>query len=83
MARALTASEEVAGPPEWLSPEQAEYLVELMAGTTVADLADLYHLSERTMHRRLSGVYKLMCVTGRSEAIAQASRWDLGRRLAK
>lgn len=64
-------------PRPEIDEDEAEWLVALAAGTTVARLADDTGYSERAMFRRLHDLYERLGVTNRAEAIVAAERIGL------
>lgn len=62
---------------EWVTPEQAAWLVALADGVTVADLADRIGWSERETFRMLGDLYRHLGVANRTEAIIWAARHGL------
>jgi DNA-binding NarL/FixJ family response regulator len=63
--------------PEWITPEETEWLQLLARGMTVHDLADKTGYSERAMFRFLAGLYGKMGVSNRTEAVLLASQRGL------
>lgn len=76
VARELVGDRVVGKPPSGISHQEVKWLVDLAHGVTVHDLAAHSCLSERSMHRRLRGLYSWLGVETRSEAIALASGWE-------
>ena len=62
---------------DWVTPEQAEWLVALADGVTVAELAERIGWSERETFRMLGDLYRHLGVANRTEAIIWATRHGL------
>lgn len=77
VARAIAAGEPPGPDPDWISPQEVEWLRMLAAGVTIQELAAKAGYSERAFYRVLHGLYGRMRVASRTEAILQASRWGL------
>jgi DNA-binding NarL/FixJ family response regulator len=73
VGRALAAGAVGLVDPEWITPEETEWLQLLARGMTVHDLADKTGYSERAMFRFLAGLYGKMGVLNRTEAVLLAS----------
>ena len=74
VVRALAAGQEPTenGPKESPSSREIEWLRQLAAGATVAQLAQQAGYSERAMFRLLNGLYRRMEVGNRLEALIRA-----------
>jgi DNA-binding NarL/FixJ family response regulator len=72
VVRALTPGREPPDADEAPSPREIEWLRQLAAGATVAQLARMAGYSERAMFRLLSALYRRMEVSGRLEALILA-----------
>jgi len=77
VARAIAMGEPLNPDPDWVSPQEVEWLRMLAAGVTIQELAAKAGYSERAFYRVLHGLYGRMRVASRTEAILQASRWGL------
>lgn len=77
VARTIAISGPPLYDPDWVTPEELEWLKLLAQGATVQQLADKAGYSERALYRVLHGLYGRMRVSNRTEAILQASRWGL------
>jgi DNA-binding NarL/FixJ family response regulator len=77
VGRALAAGAVGLVDPEWITPEETEWLQLLSTGMTVHDLADKTGYSERAMFRFLAGLYGKMGVSNRTEAVLLASQRSL------
>jgi DNA-binding NarL/FixJ family response regulator len=77
VARAIAAGEPPNAEPDWISPQEVEWIRMLAAGVTIQELAAKAGYSERAFYRVLHGLYRRMHVGSRTEAILQASRWGL------
>jgi DNA-binding NarL/FixJ family response regulator len=75
----LMAATASTGPPHdvTLADQEIDALRRLSEGATVVDLARDLSVSEREMHRMLSGLYHRMGVHSRAEAIVLGTRWGL------
>jgi DNA-binding NarL/FixJ family response regulator len=72
VVRALTPGREPPDADQTPSPREIEWLRQLAAGATVAQLARMAGYSERAMFRLLSALYRRMEVSGRLEALILA-----------
>jgi DNA-binding NarL/FixJ family response regulator len=63
--------------PETFTPQELEWLRQLVAGATTTAMAARSRLSSRTLYRRLADLYQRLGVQNRAGAIATATRWDL------
>jgi DNA-binding NarL/FixJ family response regulator len=77
IARAIAIGEPCGQDPDWVTPQEIEWLRMLAAGVTIQELAEKAGYSERAFYRVLHGLYGRMRVASRTEAILQASRWGL------
>ena len=77
VAQGIAVSCRPAYDPEWITPEEVEWLRLLAKGMTIQQLAEKAGFSERALYRVLHGLYGRMRVSNRTEAILQAGRWGL------
>ena len=77
VARAIAVGKPSGQDPDWVTPQETEWLRMLAAGATIQELAGKAGYSERAFYRVLHGLYGRMRVASRTEAILQASRWGL------
>jgi len=77
VARAIAIGGAPLYDPEWVTPEEVDWLRLLARGVSVQQLAQKVGYSERALYRLLHGLYGRMRVANRTEAILQASRWGL------
>lgn len=71
MARRIPATPDA---DAWVSEDEANWLIALAQGATVASLADRIGYSERETYRTLGDLYARLGVTNRTEAIIWATR---------
>lgn len=64
-------------PPTNLNQAELDLLKAVAAGQTIVDLAKARYFSERTVRRRLQGVYLKLGVNNRAEAMAAAIRMGI------
>lgn len=76
VGRALAAGAVGLTDPEWITPEETEWL-QLLGGMTVHDLADKTEYSERAMFRFLAALYGKTGISNRTEAVLLASQRGL------
>ena len=74
MARHLTGREKASSS---LDGSELEMLQKLSDGATVVALADSLFLAERTVRRKLQGIYLKLGVGGRAEALKRAAQLGL------
>ena len=71
MARRIPATPDANA---WVSEDEANWLIALAQGATVASLAERIGYSERETYRTLGDLYARLGVTNRTEAIIWATR---------
>jgi DNA-binding NarL/FixJ family response regulator len=77
VARALAAAERAERNEHGVTACELDWIRALVAGATVAGLADLAGYSERAMYRRLRDVYCRLGARNRSEALVAAAEAGL------
>lgn len=77
VAQAIAVTGRPLYDPEWITPEEVEWLRLLARGITIQQVAEKAGYSERALYRVLHGLYGRMRVANRTEAILQAGRWGL------
>jgi DNA-binding NarL/FixJ family response regulator len=63
--------------PDWVTPQEVEWLKFLAEGGTVAQLSNKAAYSERVMYRLLHALYGRLGVSSRTEALLELHRWGL------
>lgn len=74
VARSLAATAQNRSVPTTLTDHEQALLAQLCDGARVADLADRFSYSERTIRRQLQNLYLKVQVTSRAQAISYAVR---------
>jgi DNA-binding NarL/FixJ family response regulator len=77
VARAMATGQPPKPDPDWVTPQEVEWLRLLATGITIQELAGKAGYSERAFYRVLHGLYGRMRIANRTEAILLASRWGL------